>query len=207
MSAWITVSMLALWVAVIVLTVMNVVLYRQLGIMVMGSARGLEESGLPIGRRVPAGPFPQLDGNDWAPAEQLAPYLLFFAGTYCTDCKEMLPFIREARRAGLPVVTMLFNDGPDTSRRYVAESGLDGVVVSTTQEVGHLFDVIAVPYAYLVDETGVIREKGLLRSRERVVQMAAVAGVALPPPAQAVASALVPHDDSTELLGPVRIHN
>lgn len=199
MSA-LVVSVAGLWVAVLVLAVMNVVLYRQLGIVLMGTARGLEQSGLPIGKRLPQAELSTLDGGTWSPGRWRGrPFLMFFAGTYCSDCKDMLPFVREAEGAGLSVVSMLFHDGGESAAEYVREHPLPGPVVPTSQDLGHEFDAVAVPYAYLVDADGVIRDKGLLRNRQRVAEMAALASVRLAQPVELGAPPTDHHHTSAQV--------
>ena len=48
---WISYTML--WILVVPLVILNLVLFRQLGIMVMGTARGVNQSGIPVGHKIP----------------------------------------------------------------------------------------------------------------------------------------------------------
>lgn len=172
MSGLLLATYVALWVLVCVQTVMILVLFRQLGIMVMGTARGADESGIPVGRRLPPLTLETLTGNLWAPTNQDdRPFLLFFGGHYCEGCKDVLPHLEELRRGGLEIVTLLMGD-PEKSRAYAAEFNLAEPVIVIDDHVSGRFDVEVTPFAYAVDGSGIIRGKGIANHRDRLYEFA-----------------------------------
>lgn len=192
MNTWLAVSVVLLWVVVLGLAVMNAVLFRQLGIMVMGSARGIESSGVPVGKRPPQDRLAAIDATDWAPGDwRGSRFLIFCGGTYCSDCASLIPTLKEMHGAGLRLVTLMFFDTHDELRSYVGEHSFPGVVIPTSQELGHNYDVVAVPFAYAIDERGVVVGKGLAGNRQRLLELSAACGVTIPSAPDSVAASAV----------------
>jgi hypothetical protein len=180
-STWWEVSSIVQWVVILALVIMNAVLFRQLGIMIMGSRRGIDMSGIPVGKKLPADSLQTVSGGRWAPADWLGEkYLMFFGGTYCGECAGLMPVLREAADGGLRVAVMMFNNGADDLREYLAKNDVPGVVIPTSQELGYKFDAVAVPYAYSVGERGEVLRKGLASGRLPLAEFAAACGVAIP---------------------------
>jgi hypothetical protein len=177
MNTWLIGAMLAQWIVILALVVMNAVLFRQLGIIIMGSARGVEASGIPVGKKPPQDRLAALDG-DWAPSDWSGQsYLIFFAGTYCSECAQLWPTLRQLHERGLQLVVMLFHNDPDESAAYVREHDVPGVVIPTDQETGHRFDAVAVPFAYVIDARGGVAAKGMAGGEARLAEFATLCGV------------------------------
>lgn len=166
------------WVVMIPLAIMTAVLFRQLGILVMGSARGIEDGGIPLGKKLPKTSLIAVGGEQWHP-EQWAnkPFLVFFAGTYCSECRGLLPMLREIHGAGLRVVTFLFADDASEASQYVTEHDLPGTVIYTDQKLGRLYDVDTVPFVYSIGSNGGVMAKGIGGSPAKLAVMAAALGV------------------------------
>lgn len=181
MNTWLVASMIALWCVVLALAIMNTVLFRQLGIFVMGSARGVEASGIPIGKKLPQQRLTTLDGSEWSPADWAGtPFVVFSGGTYCSECVTLMPILRELERAGLRLAVFLFYDKREALEEYVREREVPGVVIPTSQELGHTYDFSAIPFGYAVDERGAVVLKGLVGSRPRLAEFGARCGVNIP---------------------------
>lgn len=181
MNTWLVVSMVALWCVVLALAIMNIVLFRQLGIFVMGSARGVEASGIPLGKKLPQQRLQTAAGGEWSPADWAgSPFLVFAGGTYCSECASLMPVLRELDQAGVRLVVFLFFDKRDKLDEYLREHEVPGTVIPTSQELGHTYDFAAVPFAYAVDERGAVVMKGLAGNRPRLAEYAAKCGVEIP---------------------------
>jgi methylamine dehydrogenase accessory protein MauD len=182
--SWVELAVVVLAIITLVLLITNLVLFRQLGILMMGQARTAEQSGLPIGRRFPAQTLRAASGAEVSvPLSGNRPLLVFFVGSTCTDCKNILPFLSEVESRGLDTVTMLFADSAEQVAQFTELSPLRGEVLHITQDIGHLYDVAGVPFGYILDENGRILDKGLVRSRDRVREMALRVGFDIGPAA------------------------
>jgi methylamine dehydrogenase accessory protein MauD len=162
-SDWLVVSNVALWVVVLVQLVLCLTLFRQMGIVLLGSARPVAEIGIPAGRRLPALDLRDVSGSQWSPTAYAGrPFLLFFVSVNCVQCRLVLPEVKtQAGRSEVDVVTLIFADAT-TARRYAEDAGLGGRVVAVNQEIGVALDIGMTPFAYAVDSEGFILDKGVL---------------------------------------------
>jgi hypothetical protein len=189
-NTWWVITDIVQWVVIVGLAVMNAVLFRQLGIMVMGAARGVESSGIPLGKRPPPGRLADVAGGTWSPEDwRGSPFMIFFAGTYCSECAGLMPVLRELHDNGLRLTVMLFNNGPDDVSAYLAAHDVPGTVVPADQETGHRYDAVAVPFAYAIGARGEVVFKGLAGNRGRLQEFAEHCGVTDPAAPDAVAQA------------------
>ena len=177
MSGWLIASLVLLWLVVLVTLGLCLLIFRQLGIMVMGTARGVNESGIPPGRRLPALRLRTVAGAEWSPDVQAGrPYLLFFGAPHCRECVELMPSLRGlAGDTGVHLVTLMFA-GAGEAHAYAAQHGLPDPVVPIGEREAKALDVEVTPFAYAVDAAGVIRDRGLATSVERTLRMAESCG-------------------------------
>lgn len=172
MNTWFGMSYAVLWLVMFAILVLNLLLFRQLGIIVMGTARGVDRSGIPAGRRLPSVEVRTLDGSQWTPGQEERPYLLFIGATYCEECSALMPALRELQEIhNVRVVNMLFAEDEDEARDYGNKVGMLGPAMVIGQDIGHELDAGSVPFAYAVGGDGVIRAKGLANSEARLVQL------------------------------------
>ncbi|MFG1731804.1 methylamine dehydrogenase [Paenibacillus sp. 843] len=164
---WISYTML--WILVVPLVILNLVLFRQLGIMVMGTARGVNQSGIPVGNKIPGASTTTLQGAEWSTSELIGtPSLMLFGSPTCKECADILPdFRRIARMNNVKPILLLFSS-VDLASDYVRKIAYDGEVLIVSSEFANHLDVQVTPYAYAVDMKGVIRHKGLVNSREQL---------------------------------------
>lgn len=94
--------------------------------------------------------------------------LLMFTSPTCPMCDKLLPIVKSVARAeGIDV--MLISDGAEEEHReFLAKHNLDGIPYVISAEIGIRFQVGKVPYGVLIDETGVIKAKGLCNTREHL---------------------------------------
>src|SRR6476659_4166401 len=90
------VSYIVLWALVVVLILLVILLYRQLGIMYLGSAEGVSRDGLAKGTTAPDFSLADQYGN----VQRLSSYrgrpvLLVFGAPSCTPCRTLLPQMEE----------------------------------------------------------------------------------------------------------------
>lgn len=172
MSNWFWFSYGTLWVLTVCLLLICTLLFRQLGIVVMGTARGVNDSGIKLGKSLTEMTLETIDGQSWAPSMWHGqPYLAIFAGPFCSECKKLWPALESLRQDfEIQVVHFLFGTNED-SVPYAEKYSLSPVAV-ISQEQGRAFDVEVTPFVYAVDASGAIRMKGVANSPDRLEEMA-----------------------------------
>lgn len=169
MNTFFWISYTLLWILVVPLVLLNLVLFRQLGIMAMGTARGVNHSGIPVGKPLPKATTKTLQGGQWSTGELMGtPSILLFGSPTCKECADILPdFQRIARKNNVKPILLLFSS-MDVAADYVQKIGYNDEVMIVSSEFANHLDVQVTPYAYAVDMNGVIRHKGLVNSREQL---------------------------------------
>ena len=176
MEQALVVSNLVLWAIVVALCAVVFALVRQLGVLharVAPAGALLVQSGPRIGEAAPLVAATDLAGavrTVGGPDPQGRRTLLFFLSPTCPVCKTLLPALAALARgqeAGLRVV--LASDGPqDDHAAYVREHGLGAFPYLVSSALGLAWQVGKLPYAALIDGTGIVRAKGLVNSREHL---------------------------------------
>ena len=170
------ISQIALWVLLLVMAGLQLALLRQIGVIheriaPMGALT--LDHGPREGEASPIFDLVDLDkrrvtiGGENAGGKSS---LVFFLSPSCPVCKKMLPILKSAARTEsrwLEIV--LASDGePSEAERFVSVQGLGEFPYILSQELGMRYRVGKLPYAVLIDETGVVRAKGLINTREHL---------------------------------------
>jgi hypothetical protein len=178
---WI-ISMALLWIAVIVLTVLVLLLYRQFGLAYMSGRARAGLQGLDLGARARPVALTTLDGTDYAIDWSAAPRdgatagatVLVFAQPSCPICGDLA-----ADAAGLPASwpssRFVWVDGTITGRPRRAVDGAPGWIVGTAEaDAVHLaWDVSGSPFAYVVGGSGRVAAKGVVNRAADVERLLA----------------------------------
>lgn len=171
---WFPISYVALWIIVLLQLVLSLVIFRQLGIMVLGLSRTVEDSGIPEGKRLPSLQLVDIGSNSWS-FEQVKGRraLIVIISTHCASCNALLPALRTIEQQGTVQLATLVLFGQDTARvrTYATRNRVPGTVVLLSDADAEALDVEVTPYAYLVDEHGVVIRKGV-PSRDSIRQFA-----------------------------------
>ena len=170
------VSNVVLWLVVLALTLIVLVLVRQLGVLherIAPAGALMLNRGLVVGERAPLIDVIDLEGRSLRLGEARADgrsTLLVFLAPSCPICKSLLPILtsgRKAERDWLEVV--LASDGdPQEHREFARSHGLSGLPYVLSAPLGRSYQVSRLPYAALLDQTGVLRARGLVNSREHL---------------------------------------
>lgn len=171
---WLTYA--SLWVVTLVLGILVILLYRQVGLVYLGSRREVEHGGVPIGGLAPTISVsgwgqPELS---WAPetARRAEASLLIFTLPGCSICDDLAANISALHEAWQEDVEFIWieREGlepiPD---RFGAAPELG--VVSADEEAYTRWDVRAVPFAYLVDRDGRVAGRGLVNTPRAIAQL------------------------------------
>ena len=170
------ISNIVLWVVVLALLAVVLALTRQLGVLherITPVGALMLNKGLTVGEQAPALDVVALDGTHLkvgAPRPDGKSTLLLFVSPTCPVCKSLLPVAKSSgkdERDWLNVI--LASDGnPEEHREFARANGLGGVPYVVSAPLGMTYQVSRLPFAALLDETGVLRARGLVNSREHL---------------------------------------
>jgi methylamine dehydrogenase accessory protein MauD len=184
---WI-ISIVALWVLVLLETLLLLQLLRVLGQMKQQGAfmqtplRSSEEWGLAVGE-----PAPSFGATDYEGRPvQLADFqgqrrILAFILPGCAACdgtmKALVTFARQEQTA---VILVIGGSDRERNRAYALEHETPFTILTPTPAFsGELYRLGGVPFVFVIDEAGIIRAKGVANTSERL-QHLFTAAFALP---------------------------
>jgi methylamine dehydrogenase accessory protein MauD len=95
--------------------------------------------------------------------------LLVFTQSGCKPCHRVLPELNKLQRGGEVQVLVVNNGEPEATRRW-ADGARAAFPVLMQQQfaVSKRYEVYATPFAFLIDERGVIASKGLVNNRQHI---------------------------------------
>jgi methylamine dehydrogenase accessory protein MauD len=170
------ISNIVLWVVVLGLLAVVLALTRQLGVLherITPVGALMLNKGLTVGEQAPEMDVIDLDGTHRKVGTRSTDgksTLLLFVSPTCPVCKSLLPVVKSSgkdERDWLNVI--LASDGnPDEHREFARANGLGGVPYVVSAPLGMTYQVSRLPFAALLDETGVLRARGLVNSREHL---------------------------------------
>jgi methylamine dehydrogenase accessory protein MauD len=168
-------SQVALWVALLILSVVCIALARQIGVLhqriAPAGALSLPQP-LKLGDATPQMTLSGLDGSPVkiGGARSGRSQLLLFISPDCTVCEALLPALRSAHgaeRGWLDIV--LASDGAQEKHaEFVRDKGLAKFPYVLSEQLGRSFGVAKLPYAVLIDEAGKLTATGLVNTREHL---------------------------------------
>jgi peroxiredoxin len=158
----------------------------------------LNRNGLARGVIAPEFTLPALNGNPLTFDRQTGnSVLLVFVQTHCHPCHEIVLELNnlQRRRRDLQVLAVL-HARPEEVPDWVAESRPEfPVALQEDRSVSKRYEVFATPFAFLIDERGVILSKGIVMSRQHI-------GLLLSTAERPSSMTAAPHDDM-----PARAHS
>jgi len=176
MSTFWVISTVVLWVVVLLL-----------GFLLLGALRSIEwlrwrvdqleatmpsrvgRSGLRPGKKAPAFTLPGASGGEVSLHDYAGrKVLVVFTQTGCGACGEIVPELNLLERDGVEVLVV--NRGTlEESRRWAAKTGARcPVLAHEGVELARRYEVFATPFAFLVNEQGVIASKGIVGNRRHI---------------------------------------
>jgi len=176
MSSAQTASLVLLWILVIGLTAVVAALARQIGVLherVAPAGALLMGDGARIGDAAPRLSLKDIRGADIAIGGERGDErstLLFFLSPSCPVCKTLLPVLRSAQKSESAwLYIVLASDGEMQEQlEFVGREKLDEFSYVVSRDLGISYRVSKLPYAYLIDEAGILRTGGLVNSREHL---------------------------------------
>src|SRR5437867_13083592 len=163
------VSYIALWILVVVLILLVILLYRQLGIVYLGSAEGVSRDGLSPGTKAPDFNLQDQYGNPQKLSEYRGrPAVLLFGSPHCSPCRILLPQLHDWAKAHPEVGVIWLNAASDEeSLKMVSDLGATLPVLAHEPELKLMdrYRVRVTPFMFFLDESGVVRAKGLVNTK------------------------------------------
>lgn len=170
------ISNIALWIAFIVMVIINLALARQIGVLY---ERIAPAGALMLNKTLRTGAAaPQLTVQDLGgklleiggPDADGRSTLLYFISPDCPVCGSLVPVVKSAARAESSwLQVILASDGDNQDHNgYVRDKGLEAFPYVVSELLGKTYGVSKLPYAVLIDEKGLIASMGIINSREQL---------------------------------------
>jgi methylamine dehydrogenase accessory protein MauD len=175
MSIFWLLSMAILWVAVFVLGFLLLGTLRALGLLTWRleqleatTPKRMGRAGLTPGKSAPDFTLPSAGGKPIALADFTGrKVLLVFTQAGCSPCKQIVP---ELNRVGSAAQVVVINNGePEATKKWSEETGARFPVLAQDRfSVFKRYEVFATPFAFLINEKGIIASKGIINNRQHI---------------------------------------
>jgi peroxiredoxin len=94
---------------------------------------------------------------------------LVFVQTGCGPCGAVVPDLNRLYREGKYDLLVINNAEPDKARNWVNEVGAEfPVLMQEKWLVSKRYEVLATPFAFVIDENGVVKSKGIVNSKQHI---------------------------------------
>ena len=177
MSEALIVSNIILWIAVLLLAILLFALTRQVGILHerVAPAGALQPTTGPkigevtegIQTKSLQGESIQIGGSEKV---EFSSFVLFISPT-CPVCKELVPTAISLARSEQDRIRLLFaSDGENIEQHqsYIRDLEIEEYPYVVSEGLGMYYQVSKLPFAILIDPSGVLRSKGLVNTREHL---------------------------------------
>jgi peroxiredoxin len=130
----------------------------------------LGRGGLRPGKKAPDFTLPAAAGGEGALHDFAGrKVLLVFVQGGCSPCHRVVPELNKQRRKGEVAVLAVFNGPAEAAGKWAAETRAEFPVLAQQQlAVSKRYEVFATPFAFLIDEQGVVRSTGIVNNGQHV---------------------------------------
>ena len=177
MNLWWLASYLVLWLLVLCLGFLLLGALRALGLL-RWRLEQLEATtpsrtgrgGLKPGKKAPDFTLPCVSGrevslHDFAGRR----VLLVFTQSGCKPCHRIVPELNKLQRGGDVQVLVVNNGELEATRQWAGEAGVCfPMLVQQQFSVSKRYEMYATPFAFLIDERGVIASKGVINNGQHI---------------------------------------
>jgi methylamine dehydrogenase accessory protein MauD len=125
-------------------------------------------SGLKVGKKAPPFTLPRAGGADVSLADYAGRQVfLVFVQTGCGPCHAVVPDLNRLQAIGKQDVLVICNGEPAAVEKWVKEvhAGFP-VLIQDKWSVSKRYEVLATPFAFLIDEQGTIASKGFVSNKQ-----------------------------------------
>jgi methylamine dehydrogenase accessory protein MauD len=128
----------------------------------------LGRDGLKPGRKAPDFTLPSAGGSDVSLHDFSGrKLLLVFTQSGCGPCHDIAPELNRLHVRGDHQVLVVNNGDPESMREWAAETKARFPVLAQEKfSVSKRYEAFATPFAFLIDEQGIVRSKGIAGSRQ-----------------------------------------
>jgi methylamine dehydrogenase accessory protein MauD len=177
MNPWWLVSYVALWVVVLLLAFLLLGALRALGLL-RWRLEQLEATtptrtgrgGLKPGKKAPDFTLPCVAGGEVSLHDFGGRRVfLVFTQSGCKPCHKIAPELKRLHHAGAVQVLVVNNGEAEATQKWAAEAKLSfPVLVQQQFSVSKRYEMYATPFAFLIDEHGVIASKGIINNGQHI---------------------------------------
>ena len=192
---WISYSLL--WFLVLVLGGFSFLLYRQVGLVYLGSRAGVDHGGVAVGETAPvielrSGPGTRLSRRLWGNG---TPTAIVFSLPNCPICDVVATELPTVAARWIGVAAMVWVERDDLATSPTPRFAERDTLIETAYadlDGWARWDVRGTPYVYVVDGDGIIRSRGLVNDGSHVdaVLIAALGSAVTPGPSVSADHAL-----------------
>jgi methylamine dehydrogenase accessory protein MauD len=173
MNTLLAIAVLVLWVLVIALVIVVFALARQIGVLyerVAPAGALMVNQKLAVGDAAPKVAIQALNGTQLVTGTGDKRQLLFFLTPDCPICKSLLPIVKTLSQQENDTTMIFLSDGGREAEHlaYIEANELDGFVYALSEAAGRSFGVGKLPYAVLINESGMVASLGIVNSREHL---------------------------------------
>jgi methylamine dehydrogenase accessory protein MauD len=177
MNTFLIVSYVALWGVVIAVGFLLLGTLRALGLVQwrldqLEATRPsrINRDGLKPGRKAPDITLPRVDGGECSLHDYAGKrVLLVFVQANCQPCHEVVPELNRLHGSGELEVLAINSAELEQAREWAAEvHAAFPVLVQDRLEISKKYQVFATPFAFVIDDRGVIAGSGILNNRQHV---------------------------------------
>ncbi len=128
----------------------------------------LGRDGLKPGKKAPDFTLPSVDGDDVSLRDFAGrKLLLVFTQSGCGPCHAIAPELNRLHDKGEHQVLVVNNGDAESTREWAAETKARFPILAQEKfSVSKRYEAFATPFAFLIDEQGIVRSKGIAGSRQ-----------------------------------------
>ena len=173
------VSNIFLWVLVLALLAVVLALVRQVGVLyerIAPAGAQTTPPGLKAGEEMPVLETQTLDGQALRLGGRSGngkSTLLFFLSPSCPVCKTLLPVLQAIRNseAGWLEIVLASDGDKEEHRAWLKAQGMESWLYVLSPQLGLTMQVAQLPFAALVDESGILRARSPVNNRQQIENM------------------------------------
>jgi methylamine dehydrogenase accessory protein MauD len=159
-----------------------------LGFLIMGALRNLgllrwrlellsltmpsrvNRGGLKPGKKAPDFPAQMIDGRNVSFHEYFGrKKVLVFMRAGCAPCHKAVPALNKLHKNGTVQVIVVFAGDSDSARKWINDVGaLFPLLLQEKHSVSRLYEMYATPFAFFIDENGIIISRGVVSNEEHL---------------------------------------
>jgi hypothetical protein len=171
-------SLVVLWIAVLALYVPVILLYRQFGLLYVGSSARVRMQGIPPGKQAPANLPVLIDGQtatlDWRAAGAGRGSLVILGTQTCPYCADVIEALDGAVATTGAALDFVFIDRLPAGaalHRDIPRGRRWRYAISPDGEAHEQFGVDVSPFAFVVSEGGTVLSKGIVNHLDGLLQV------------------------------------